>query len=136
MYKGQRYVEVEWTVGPIPFEDNLGRERVLRYSSGISSGQDFYTDINGRGMQRRTIDTRATWNLNVTEEIAGNYYPVTAAAYIQDDDAQFAVLTDRAQGENMRENMHNNNPTCHAPFDLLSSTTCILMLCLLLICLS
>ncbi len=36
----------------------------------------------------------------VYEPIAGNYYPLTAAMYIQDtaNDQQLAVLTDRSQG--------------------------------------
>lgn len=36
----------------------------------------------------------------VYEPIAGNYYPLTAAMYIQDTahDQQLAVLTDRSQG--------------------------------------
>ncbi|KAL4536505.1 hypothetical protein Ndes2437B_g05917 [Nannochloris sp. 'desiccata'] len=99
VYKGKRYVEVEWTVGPIPFEDGLGREIILRYSSDIQNIQgNFFTDANGRAMIERKLNTRGTWDLNVTEEIAGNYYPITAAAYIQDENVQFAVLTDRAQG--------------------------------------
>ena len=99
LYKGQQYVEVEWTVGPIPFEDGFGREIILRYSSDIHSGDTFFTDVNGREMARRALNKRPTWDLNVTDAIAGNYYPVTAAAFIQDDDVQLAVLTDRGQGE-------------------------------------
>jgi alpha-mannosidase len=99
VYKGQRYVEVEWTVGPIPFEDGLGREVILRYASDIQNTQgNFFTDANGRAMIERKLNTRGTWDLNITEEIAGNYYPITASAYIQDKNMRFAVLTDRAQG--------------------------------------
>jgi len=98
IYKGQRHVEVEWTVGPIPFEDGYGREVVLQYESDLDSGHDFWTDANGRAMVRRRLNYRPSWDLNVTEGIAGNYYPVTAAAFIKDDKKQFAVLTDRAQG--------------------------------------
>jgi alpha-mannosidase len=99
LYKGQNYVEVEWTVGPIPFEDGLGREIILRYSSSIKNpAGNFFTDANGRAMMERKLNTRGTWDLNVTEDIAGNYYPVTAAAYIQDENTQLVVLTDRAQG--------------------------------------
>lgn len=29
LYRGQPQVEVEWTVGPIPIEDGLGKEVVL-----------------------------------------------------------------------------------------------------------
>ena len=90
---------MEWTVGPIPFEDDLGRDISLRYSSGLESGDEAWTDANGRAMVHRRRDARPAWQLNVTEPVAGNYYPVTAAAYIQDEAVQLAVLTDRAQGE-------------------------------------
>lgn len=30
LHRGQSHVEVEWTVGPIPFKDGLGREVVLQ----------------------------------------------------------------------------------------------------------
>ena len=32
LHEGQSHVELEWTVGPIPFEDGLGREVVLQVS--------------------------------------------------------------------------------------------------------
>ena len=35
---------------------------------------------NAREMQRRQRNFRPTWRLNVTEPIAGNYYPVTRSA--------------------------------------------------------
>jgi len=34
-------------------------------------------------MLRRTRDARPTWQLEVTEPVAGNFYPVTAAIYIE-----------------------------------------------------
>lgn len=42
---------------------------------------------------------RGTWELNVTEPVAGNFYPVTtaAAAVAADGRAALAVLVDRAQ---------------------------------------
>ncbi|EFN53834.1 hypothetical protein CHLNCDRAFT_36397 [Chlorella variabilis] len=102
LYRGQPQVEVEWTVGPIPIEDGLGKEVVLVYTSDIDSGDGFWTDANGREMVKRTrqmhMNCRPSWELNVTEPVAGNYYPLTAAMYIQDADRQLAVLTDRAQG--------------------------------------
>ncbi|KAL4437798.1 hypothetical protein ABPG77_005710 [Micractinium sp. CCAP 211/92] len=98
LYRGQSHVELEWTVGPIPFEDGLGREVVLLYTSDVESGDEFWTDANGREMIKRVRDFRPTWKLNQTEPTAGNYYPLTAAMYIQDGSRQLAVLTDRAQG--------------------------------------
>lgn len=43
-------------------------------------------------------DYRPTWDLEVTEPVAGNYYPCTAAAFIKDQDAQLSVVVDRSQG--------------------------------------
>ncbi|KAL0047195.1 hypothetical protein WJX82_009185 [Trebouxia sp. C0006] len=93
------HVEVEWTVGPIPIDDKKGKEVVLRYASSLDSGANFYTDSNGREYLKRVRDFRPTWNLTITEPVSGNYYPLTAGAYIQESGkAELAVLTDRAQG--------------------------------------
>ncbi|DBB01101.1 hypothetical protein WJX77_006941 [Trebouxia sp. C0004] len=93
------HVEVEWTVGPIPIHDKKGKEVVLRYASSLRSGATFYTDSNGREYLKRVRDFRPTWNLTITEPVSGNYYPLTAGAYIQENGkAELAVLTDRAQG--------------------------------------
>lgn len=60
----------------------------------------FYTDSNGRELLQRTLDSRPTWSLELEEPIAGNYYPITSKIVIVDveQDVEFAVLTDRAQG--------------------------------------
>lgn len=51
----------------------------------MSSEGVFYTDANGREFQRRVRNERPTWDLNVTQPIASNYYPVTAAAFVRDE---------------------------------------------------
>ena len=76
-----------------------GKEVITRYKTNISSAEHYYTDSNGREMQTRIKNFRPTWKLNVTEPVAGNYYPVNALAYIKDDKAQFTILTDRSEGE-------------------------------------
>lgn len=99
LYEGSTEVEVEWTVGPIPVEDGLGKEVTLWYASpDIDSGRTFFTDANGRLAVRRERDGRPTWRLNVTEPVAGNFYPVTASAFVRDSTHQLAVTVDRAQG--------------------------------------
>ena len=55
----------------------------VRYESNLSSGEVFYTDANGREMQRRVRNYRPSWPLQVNEPVSGNYYPLTSAMYIQ-----------------------------------------------------
>jgi hypothetical protein len=57
----------------------------------------FFTDSNGREFQTRKLNFRPTWPLQVTEPVAGNYYPVNAAAYIKDTNKQLSILNDRSQ---------------------------------------
>ena len=96
--KGQRHAEFEWTVGPIPVEDNKGKDVVSRFTTNIENNGKFYTDGNGRAMEERRRNYRKSWNIVEKESVAGNYYPVTSAAAIRDADIQLTVLTDRAQG--------------------------------------
>ena len=98
LYEGEDYVEVEWTVGPIPIDDGVGKELVARFDADVASADTFYTDSNGREFLERKVDYRPTWDLDVYQPIAGNYYPVNAAIYIEDDSASLTVLTDRTQG--------------------------------------
>ncbi|XP_077183388.1 lysosomal alpha-mannosidase [Paroedura picta] len=98
LYAGQPYVELEWTVGPIPIRDDLGKEIVSRFETNLQTNGHFYTDSNGREILERRRDYRATWNLRQTEPVAGNYYPVNSRIYIKDQKVQLTVLTDRSQG--------------------------------------
>jgi alpha-mannosidase len=104
--KGNDYLEVEYTIGPIPIDDHKGKEIVTRYnaSGSISNDRTCHTDANGREFQRRMYNHRETWGLDVTQSVAGNYYPVTTAIYIQDDNAALSVVTDRTQGGACLEN--------------------------------
>ena len=53
-----------------------------------------------RRVQRRLrrYNHRPTWKLNQTEDVAGNYYPVTTAIHMAGPEAQLTLLTDAAQG--------------------------------------
>lgn len=93
LYDGQRLAEVEWTVGPIPIEDNLGKEIVLRYDTDIASNGYFYIDANGREVLERKRDYRPSWNYTVYESVSGNYYPVPSRIWIKDQQRQMTVLT-------------------------------------------
>lgn len=98
---GLPYLEVEYTVGPIPVGDGRGKEIVTRFSSNVRNSKNvFYTDSNGREFIRRQKNYRPTWDINVFEPVAGNYYPVNTAMYIEDGSGNEAltVATDRSQG--------------------------------------
>ncbi|XP_006874364.1 PREDICTED: lysosomal alpha-mannosidase [Chrysochloris asiatica] len=98
LYPGQRHLELEWTVGPIPVVDGWGKEVISRFDTTLETNGRFYTDSNGREILERRRDYRPTWNLSQTEPVAGNYYPVNSRIYITDGNVQLTVLTDRSQG--------------------------------------
>nr|XP_054394463.1 lysosomal alpha-mannosidase isoform X7 [Pongo abelii] len=112
LYPGQRHLELEWSVGPIPVGDTWGKEVISRFDTPLETKGRFYTDSNGREILERRRDYRPTWKLNQTEPVAGNYYPVNTRIYItvalphpapphldgKDGNMQLTVLTDRSQG--------------------------------------
>ncbi|WAQ95187.1 MA2B1-like protein, partial [Mya arenaria] len=81
-------------------QDKMGKEVVVRVNTGMKSDATFYTDANGREIIKRVRNFRKTWNLNQTESVAGNYYPVNSRIFLRDESSgmQFTVLTDRSQG--------------------------------------
>lgn len=88
-------IEFEWTVGPIPVQDSIGKEVVSRFTGEIASKGVFYTDSNGREMIKRTRNERALYK---DELVPINYYPLNSRVYLQDERNRMAILTDRAQG--------------------------------------
>ncbi|EDV97218.1 lysosomal alpha-mannosidase [Drosophila grimshawi] len=98
IYEGVNRVEFEWLIGPIPIDDDQGREIVTRFTSGVASKGVFYTDSNGREMIKREVNKREYFTPNMTESVSGNYYPVTARISIEDQQKRIALLNDRAQG--------------------------------------
>lgn len=93
-------IEFDWVVGPIPIEDEQGKEIVVRYITDLSSNRTFFTDANGRQVLKRVWNHRPTWNVSLKEPIAGNYYPVNSRIFLQDNvkGLQLTVLNDRSQG--------------------------------------
>ena len=96
---GAEFVEIEYVVGPVPINDG-GKEVVSKWSTSIASGGHFFTDSNGREFQKRT---RGDYNIfghqpKSYEPVAGNYYPVNAAIFIEDDAYSFGCVVDRSQG--------------------------------------
>ena len=93
LYNNTSTVEVEWSVGPIPIDDDIGKEVIIRYDTDIVSAAKYYTDANGREVLERIRDYRPTWNYTVLENVSGNYYPINSRIWIKDQQRQFTVLT-------------------------------------------
>ena len=100
LYDNSSYAEFQYTVGPIPFKDGLGKEIISIFSSDLKTLGTFYTDANGREMQKRIRNHRDTFKINLTEPVSSSYYPVNSRIAIVDDmkGIQLSVLTDRSQG--------------------------------------
>jgi hypothetical protein len=108
--EGIPYIEIEYQIGPVPLNDGYGKEVVARYNTGVNNDATFYTDSNAREFIKRRRNERPTWDLTVFEPVAGNYYPVNVAIYVDEKEAAvdgtdlekagpaFAVVTDRNQG--------------------------------------
>jgi lysosomal alpha-mannosidase len=103
LYADSDAIDIEYTVGPIPFEDGLGREIVSVFQSDITNDV-FWTDANGREMQKRKQNFRPTWTLNVTDPFSSNFYPVDHCIFITDSapiggkQRQLTIITDRSHG--------------------------------------
>jgi len=103
LVKGKNYVEVEYVVSPVPVDDGIGKEIISRFSTNIDSGGAFFTDSNGREFMERTRgDNKLYGTLEhdpvAMEQVAGNFYPVNSAVYVEDNDRSFSILLDRSQG--------------------------------------
>ncbi len=105
------YVEVEYTVGPIPlynfeYPANVylqGKEVVLRYNTSLNSQGTFSADSNAREMVQRAYNQRGPAYpspYQISEPVAGNYYPVNALLGLEDPTAgvSFSVAVDRSMG--------------------------------------
>lgn len=99
-------VEFEWTVGPIPVADGVGKEIVALYKTDLDTGNSWKTDSNGRQLLQRRVNFRPSWKLQVHEPVSGNYYPVNSRLVLEDTARRLAmsVLTDRTQGGTSLQN--------------------------------
>ncbi|KAK8652112.1 hypothetical protein V6N13_061134 [Hibiscus sabdariffa] len=98
VYKEKEYAEFEFTVGPIPINDGIGKEVVTQISAPMKTNKTFYTDSSGRDFLERIRDYRKDWTLDVNQPVAGNYYPINLAMYMKDDNKELSVLVDRSVG--------------------------------------
>lgn len=99
LYDDGKMVEVEWTVGPIPIDDHIGKEIILRYDTDIQSQSKYYTDANGREVLERIRDYRPTWNYTKAENVSGNYYPINSRIWIKDSNRQLTILTGKDENQ-------------------------------------
>ena len=89
---------IEWAIGPIP-DDGIGREIVLVIEClKIRNAGKFLTDSNGYTWLTRERNSRPTWELVVTDPVAGNFYPITAGIGITDANWGLFVTPDRSVG--------------------------------------
>ena len=98
------FVELETNLFGIPMSKQ-GQEVILHLSfDRIKNNGVFYTDSMGLEMQKRVLNYRPTWDLNVTQPVAGNYYPVAHGVTIKDSNMTLEVLNDRNQGASSLQN--------------------------------
>ena len=82
-YEDEEYIELDWTVGPIPDGDGQGKEIITRFESDLKTNGVFYTDANGRQTIRRHFDNNKRGCSNVV--ISGNWYPVYSRIHVKDE---------------------------------------------------
>ena len=62
LYSNKSFAEFEYTIGPINMSSELGKEVISRFDSNLKTNGVFYTDANGREMQKRKRNHRSTWS--------------------------------------------------------------------------
>jgi len=77
-------IQVDTLTLPVDISDGKGKEITINFYSPLINNQGvFYTDSNGLEMQERRLNYRETYTVNLTEPVAGNYFPIYTAIYIQ-----------------------------------------------------
>ncbi|KAI5013520.1 hypothetical protein ZWY2020_035773 [Hordeum vulgare] len=98
VYKGKDYVETEFIVGPIPVDDENGKELSTEIITSMATNKTFYTDSSGRDFIKRIRDYRSEWKIEVNQPVAGNYYPINLGIYVEDGNKELSILVDRSVG--------------------------------------
>lgn len=62
LYSNKTFAEFEYTIGPINMSCELGKEVISRFDTNLKTNGVFYTDANGREMQKRERNCRSTWS--------------------------------------------------------------------------
>ena len=66
-------VELHSFIKSIPIDDNIGKEIVLLVTSNIMNNKTFFTDSNGLELQKRILNYRPTWDLDVKSYFSYKY---------------------------------------------------------------
>ncbi|KAK8653086.1 hypothetical protein V6N13_127101 [Hibiscus sabdariffa] len=91
LYKDKEHAEIEFTIGPIPMDDGVGKEIITQLTANMVTNKVFHTDSNGRDFLKRVRDFREDWNLTVTQPVAGNYFPVIFSILVYK--SEFTIIT-------------------------------------------
>ncbi|XP_038973744.1 alpha-mannosidase-like isoform X5 [Phoenix dactylifera] len=87
-----RLVPLKVTRGPLVDEVHQ------QFNSWIYQVIRLYKDKEHAEIEYTVRDYREDWNLEVTQPIAGNYYPLNLGIYIADGKSELSVLVDHAVG--------------------------------------
>ncbi|CAG2119217.1 unnamed protein product, partial [Medioppia subpectinata] len=82
-YEDRDYIEFDWTVGPIPMADKIGKEIVTQFESDLQTDGVFYTDSNGRQTIRRKYNPNIKGCTNSV--ITANWFPIYSHASVKDE---------------------------------------------------
>jgi len=100
-------LKFEVDLGSLPNAAYNGHELVVNFHvDNFFNNQTFYTDSNGLEMQKRILNYRPTWDIqlnyddqNSNENITANFYPINTAISMKDiySGRVFTVMNDRSQ---------------------------------------
>eukprot|EP00825_Cyclidium_porcatum_P038115 TRINITY_DN4351_c0_g1_i4.p1 TRINITY_DN4351_c0_g1~~TRINITY_DN4351_c0_g1_i4.p1 ORF type:complete len:797 (+),score=127.41 TRINITY_DN4351_c0_g1_i4:666-3056(+) len=89
-------LEVQTHIYSLP-DQGVGTEMVMHLEFDINNQQKFYTDSNGLEMMERQLNYRPTFDMDLSEPAAGNFFPVNKMITINDTNNQVTVINDRSQ---------------------------------------
>ena len=89
----------------VPLKQGFGKDVTVnwKFFDNFNANKTFWTDSNGLEMQERRLNFNPTYPWNAehkdTQNISGNFYPVTSAIAIRDSEKklQATIMNDRAQ---------------------------------------
>lgn len=93
----------------IPYSPDFGHEVTVNFwCPGLNNNGTFYSDANGLQMQKRVLNHRDTWDLQLAPwmNITANYFPVASAIAAKDLNRkiQMTVMNDRTEGGSVIKN--------------------------------